>query len=130
MNGLHLIADLHDCRCSTQFLLDAAGLESFCISACQRNDVKVVGRFFHQFTDACGRPAGVTGAVVLAESHLAIHTWPEIGGVTLDVYVCNFSADNSQAARSLCDEAIAAFLPQRCERKEVIRGSLAESPNT
>ena len=36
-----------------------------------------------------------SGAVLLAESHLAIHTWPERRGVTLDVYVCNFTADNT-----------------------------------
>lgn len=125
MNGLHLIADLHDCRCAPEFLLDAVGLKNFCVEACRRNGVTVVGQFFHQFTDATGHAAGVTGTVVLAESHLAIHTWPEIKGATLDVYVCNFSADNSQAARQLCDEVIAAFLPQGSEKKEVIRGSLS-----
>lgn len=125
MNGLHLIADLHDCRCAPSFLLDATGLENFCVAACQRHGVKVVGRFFHQFVDTKGQASGVTGTVVLAESHLAIHTWPEIGGVTLDVYVCNFSADNSQAARNLFEEIIAAFGPQTQERKEVQRGSLS-----
>jgi spermidine synthase len=43
---------------------------------------------------------GVTGTVLLAESHLAIHTWPETGSVTIDVYVCNFSADNSGKAHA------------------------------
>ena len=53
----------------------------------------------------------VTGTVVLAESHFALHTWPEIRGVTLDVYVCNFSADNSALAHGLFAETIAAFTP-------------------
>lgn len=124
MNGLHLLADLHDCCCAPGFLLDAPGLESFCVAACQRSGLTVVGHFFHQFTDAAGAPAGVTGAVILAESHLAIHTWPEIASVTLDVYVCNFSADNSQAAQQLCNEVVSVLQPRRQERKEVRRGCL------
>jgi len=124
MNGLHLIADLHDCRCPPGFLLDAAGLEDFCVDACHRHGLTVVGRLFHAFRDSAGQPAGVTGTVVLAESHLAVHTWPEIGGVTLDVYVCNFSGDNSARAQALFTEVIAAFAPQRLEKKEVARGHL------
>ena len=44
--------------------------------------------------------------MVLAESHLAIHTWPERQGLTLDVYVCNYSADNSAKARRLFDQLV------------------------
>ena len=84
----------------------------------------VVGRLFHAFRDAQGQPAGVTGTVVLAESHLAIHTWPEIGAVTLDVYVCNFSGDNSNRAHALFDEVIGRFAPDFVEKKEVARGHL------
>ncbi|MCB4360063.1 adenosylmethionine decarboxylase [Quatrionicoccus australiensis] len=124
MNGLHLIADLHDCRCAPNLLLDAAGLEHYCVDACRRHGLSVVGRLFHTFENATGQPAGVTGTVVLAESHLAVHTWPEIGGVTLDVYVCNFSGDNSVRARALFAEVIATFAPGRLEKKEVARGHL------
>ena len=124
MNGLHLIADLHDCRCAPARLLNVTALEVFCLDACARHGVTVVGRYFHTFHNAQGQPAGVTGAVVLAESPLAIHTWPEIAAVTLDVYVCNFSADNSQRARALFNEVIAHFAPQQTEKKEVARGHL------
>ncbi len=124
MNGLHLIADLHDCRCPPSFLLDAPGLEIFCVEACLRHGLNVVGRLFHAFRDAGGEPAGVTGTVVLAESHLAVHTWPEIGSATLDVYVCNFSGDNSRQAHALFAEVIAGFAPTRRETKEVARGQL------
>jgi len=124
MNGLHLIADLHDCRCPPGLLLDAAELETYCIDACTRHGLTVVGRLFHAFRDARGNPAGVTGTVVLAESHLAIHTWPEIGSVTLDVYVCNFSGDNSHRAHALFAEVVASFAPARLEKKEVTRGHL------
>ena len=127
MNGLHLIADLHDCACPPAFLLDAASLERDCKEACLAHGLTVVGSFFHQFSDAAGAPAGVTGAVVLAESHLAIHTWPEIRGVTLDIYVCNFSADNSDAARQLFSELITRFAPKNLEKREVLRGRLSTS---
>lgn len=124
MNGLHLIADLHDCRCAPGFLLDAPGLETFCVDACQRHGLTVVGRLFHAFQDAGGQPAGVTGTVVLAESHLAVHTWPEIASVTLDIYVCNFSGDNSEQAHALFDEIITVFSPKRLEKQAVARGHL------
>ncbi len=124
MNGLHLIADLHDCRCTPSLLLDAPELEIYCVSACQRHGLTVVGRLFHAFQNTDGQAAGVTGTVVLAESHLAIHTWPEIGAVTLDVYVCNFSGDNSARAQALFAEVLARFEPARIERHAVRRGQL------
>ena len=124
MNGLHLIADLHGCQCPSALLLDAAGLADFCVGACKRHGLTVVGQLFHPFIDANGQPAGVTGTVVLAESHLAIHTWPEISGATLDVYVCNFSADNSDRAHALFAEVIARFAPAKIATQEVRRGQL------
>lgn len=122
MNGLHLLADLHDCRCVPAFLHDAPALEAFCVEACRRHGLTVVGRLFHAFRDAAGAPAGVTGTVVLAESHLAVHTWPEIASVTLDVYVCNFSGDNSARAEALFAEVVGAFAPGRLARQAVTRG--------
>lgn len=130
MNGLHLIADLHDCRCATRHLLDADSLEQFCVEACTAHGLTVVGRLFHSFHDEQGQAAGVTGAVVLAESHLTLHTWPELAAVTLDLYVCNFSGDNTQAARQLFDKIIASFAADRLETKEVARGHLSAKPVT
>lgn len=125
MNGIHLIGDLHDCQCPPAFLLEAGNLEEYCTAACQRHGLTVVGCLFHPFTGPSGERGGVTGAVVLAESHLAIHTWPEIASVTLDIYVCNFSGDNSARARALFREIIAALAPARAETKEVARGHLS-----
>jgi S-adenosylmethionine decarboxylase len=63
--------------------------------ACAEAGLEVVAAAFHQFP-----AAGATGALVLAESHLAIHTWPELDAVTLDLYVCNHSQDNRAAAEA------------------------------
>ena len=68
--------------------------------------LNIVGEVFYQF-----QPQGVTGAVLLAESHLAIHTWPEEGFVTVDVYVCNYLADNTQKALNLYAKLKAHFKP-------------------
>ncbi len=125
MQGLHLIADLYDCQGPADLLVDAVRLETYCVDACQRHGLTVVGRLFHTFRDARGQGAGVTGTVVLAESHLAIHTWPEIGAVTLDIYVCNYSSDNSTRAEALFTEVTGQFEPARLERNTVRRGQLA-----
>ena len=124
MNGLHLIADLKDCRCPPRQLLDAVWLAEFCVGACRRHGVTVVGQLFHSFSTDQGQPAGVTGTVVLAESHLAVHTWPELRAVTVDLYVCNYSGDNSTAARRLFDTVLAHFAPGSVDKKEVARGHL------
>jgi S-adenosylmethionine decarboxylase len=71
---------------------------------------------------------GVTGVVLLAESHLAVHTWPEIEAATLDVYVCNLGADNSARAEIVLAALVEAFAPQAVERHAVERGALAAAP--
>ena len=122
MHGLHLIADLHDCRCEPRLLSDAGALRELCLVVCSTPGLTPVGQIFHQFGNA-EQPAGATGAVVLAESHLAIHTWPELGSVTRDLYVCNFSQDNSAAARAACERLIAAFAPCRLVQQTLERGA-------
>ena len=122
MNGLHLIAELHDCRCAPRLLYSVDALRELCLAVCTVPGLTPVGQVFHQFGSA-GEPAGATGAVILAESHLAVHTWPEQNTATLDLYVCNFSQDNSIAARAACAQLIAAFAPRRVEMREVERGS-------
>jgi len=122
MNGLHLIADLYRCKCPATILLDRSTLEHICVEECQQAGLTPLGAYFYQFTHDDGQQAGVTGTVVLAESHLAIHTWPEDGHVTLDVYVCNFSRDNSDRARRIFDSVIALLAPEDSDRHEVIRG--------
>ena len=117
MNGLHLTADLHDCGAATA-MSDPQALRRLCIDAVQSAGLTPVGELFHRFA----APGGVTGMVLLAESHLAVHTWPERSAVTLDAYVCNVSVDNSAAARGLIERLIGAFAPQRVQRQQLQRG--------
>ena len=105
--GLHLIGDLYGCLCDSRLMLDAPFLEAFCKERVEAAGLSSVGSLFHSF----GEGGGVTGVVVLAESHLSIHTWPESGYVTLDVYVCNYSTNNRPKAQQLFDDLQAAFSP-------------------
>ncbi|MDY0072612.1 MAG: adenosylmethionine decarboxylase [Thauera sp.] len=124
MNGLHLIADLYGCRTTSRALTDCGELETFCVEECRAAGLTPLGAYFYQFLDDQGAPAGVTGTVVLAESHLAIHTWPETGDVTLDVYVCNFSRDNGDCARQVYQRVIEMLNPEDQVEHQVVRGRL------
>lgn len=117
MQGLHLTADLRDCPPAAP-MRDPRALRAACLEAVAAAGLQPVGELFHAF----GEPGGVTGMVLLAESHLAVHTWPELGAVTLDVYVCNLHADNRGRAQALLDAIEAAFAPGRSERHRLERG--------
>ena len=117
MNGLHLIGDLSGCRCDPRLLLDGERFRERCVELVNASGLTIMDVSFHQFEGS-----GYTGAVVLAESHLAIHTWPETSSLTLDVYVCNYSADNSAKARKVFDAIIEHFQPTDAARHEFERG--------
>jgi S-adenosylmethionine decarboxylase proenzyme len=117
MKGLHILAELHGCACDGALMNELEALRALCTGACGEAGLSVVAAAFHRF------PAGgVTGAVVLAESHVAVHTWPELDAVTLDIYVCNFSQDNRAAAEAAYAALHAAFAPRSAVRRDVLRG--------
>ena len=128
MHGLHLTADLRGCDAARSVMLDPATLRETCLAAVRHASLQPVGELFHRFTPALGAdalaPVGITGVVLLAESHLAVHTWPEIAAVTLDVYVCNLDTDNSAKANALLAMLIDAFAPAQVERHALQRGAL------
>ena len=121
MNGLHLIADLYQCTCPDDLLSDRDTLRSFCIKECEDAGLTPVGDYFYQF-DNNGEKAGVTGTVVLAESHFAIHTWPETRSVTLDVYACNVSRDNSDKVRKVFARVLETLQAKENITHAVLRG--------
>jgi S-adenosylmethionine decarboxylase len=124
MHGLHLTADLHDCRCDMQWLTDADALGAACVRTAQAAGLQMVGKLFHPFPATSLGPGGVTATVLLAESHLCAHTWPEQRGVTLDVYVCNVGADHSGKAMAVMEGLEAIFQPGRVERHALKRGEI------
>ncbi len=126
MQGLHLTADIAGCRMNRGLMTDASTLRSTCLTLVELSGLTAVSDVFFEFPAASGKDSGgVTGTVLLAESHLAIHTWPELVAVTLDVYVCNYSMDNSHKASGLIDALIDLFKPDKVVRKALERGELA-----
>ena len=73
----------------------------------------LLGVLFGLWLGAVPGLGGVTGMVVLAESHMSIHTWPEKRYVTVDVYVCSYTQDNRPRARQLYQSLLDAFKPER-----------------
>lgn len=125
MQGLHLTADLYQCACDDGLMLDAQTIASLCRRQTESSGLTLVDDRWVKFPDWQGQPGGVTGTVLLAESHLAIHTWPETGNVTVDVYVCNFSDDNSTKAQALMDGVVNAYAPKHAVRQQLWRGDIA-----
>lgn len=122
MQGLHLTADLHGCQCAAHWLTDATRLLAHCTQAVQRSGLQAVNQLAHSFPASSQGPGGVTATVLLAESHLCIHTWPETRAVTVDVYVCNFGADHSAKAHALMDVLVEHFAPTHADRQALQRG--------
>lgn len=123
MQGLHLTADLYDCRCEPAWLTDAGRLRQWCMEAVRASGLTAVADVVHAFPATAAGPGGITVAVLLAESHLCLHTWPERGAITADVYVCNFGGDRSGRAEALMDAIDALFDPQSSQRRAVQRGA-------
>jgi S-adenosylmethionine decarboxylase proenzyme len=115
--GVHLIGDLYQCKAGKDLMIDAELLKPACLELCRNAGLQVVGDTFYQFESA-----GVTGCVLLAESHVAIHTWPEYSSVTIDVYVCNYNMDNSKKAHRVFDGIVQLFAPDDARTQNVRRG--------
>jgi S-adenosylmethionine decarboxylase proenzyme len=122
VKGLHIIADLYGCS-DPVILASSAKLREVCVAACKDVGLTVLGDHFYQFDglDAT-QVGGATGTVVFAESHLAVHTWPERSGATLDVYVCNVTSDNSGKAEKLYATLVSHLKPSDVIVERVWRG--------
>ena len=78
--GQHLIAELYDCG---PVIAWVAGVQDAMLKAAKAADATIIDSIFHLF-----KPHGVSGVVVIAESHFAIHTWPEHNYASVDLYTC------------------------------------------
>jgi S-adenosylmethionine decarboxylase len=81
-SGTHVLADLSGI--AAEKLSDCAALEQLLRDAALAADARVLFSHFHAF----GEGQGVTGVVLLAESHITIHTWPECGFAAADIFMC------------------------------------------
>ena len=92
--GRHLLLELKNC--DKEVLNDLTYLRHSLLSAAKAAEAKVVGESFYHFT-----PQGVSGAVLIAESHLFLHTWPEYGYVAVDIFTCGDTVKPEKAAELL-----------------------------
>lgn len=114
--GVQYFADLYDCDPGA--LDDVARIERAMVEAARRSGATIVSHSFHRFS-----PHGVSGVVVIAESHLAIHTWPEHGIAALDLFTCG-DALSAESCFEFLREALGS---PRCATTSVVRGRLARA---
>ncbi len=113
--GEHYLVDLHGCDVETISRVDPA--RKVLLHAAHGCGATVVGDRFHQF-----EPIGVSGVVLIAESHFSMHTWPEDGFVAVDIFTCGEM--DAQKAIDLVAEGVQAT---RVETKVIGRGRLDAS---
>lgn len=109
--GRHVLIEFYGCP--KEIIEDNKLIEKFMNEAADYSGATIVESVFHHFN-----PYGVSGAVIIAESHLTIHTWPEYGYASVDVYTCGDSVSPWKAADYLGEKLQA----NRTESFEVPRG--------
>lgn len=111
--GRHVLAELTGCP--PDVLNDAVGLESCFRECAEKGGATLVSSHFHHFS-----PQGVSGVVVIAESHVTVHTWPEHGYAAVDVFTCG---------RPEVAEAVMELIVTALRAKTVHRTSFERGPN-
>jgi S-adenosylmethionine decarboxylase proenzyme len=95
--GRHLLLELKDC--DPEILNDLEFLKSSLSETAVQIGATVIGDSFHRFS-----PQGVSGVVIVSESHLFIHTWPEYGYAAVDVFTCGETVDPTLAVKPLVEK--------------------------
>ena len=112
--GTHLLAEMWDAP--ADFLNDADALKAVLCEAVEAGGATLIDACVHRFV-----PHGVTGTATLAESHIAIHTWPEANYAAVDVFMCG--RGDARRALAYLREKIG---PERVEVMELRRGVPSE----
>lgn len=94
--GRHVLLELRDC--APEVLNDLNFLKRCLIDTAEQIGATVLGECFNQFS-----PHGVSGVVIISESHLCIHTWPEYGYAAVDVFTCGQTVDPVQAVKPIVE---------------------------
>lgn len=107
--GIHLIAEFW----GGKTIEDTEKIKSLLVEAAKRSNNTILDIKIHKFL-----PTGVTGFILLAESHISIHTWPERDYVAIDIFSCGRQSDPNKALEYLKEE----FQPKRVKVKKIKRG--------
>lgn len=114
--GTHAIANFIECN-SDMGNLNAAKAKQLIENICSQHSLQVLGGYYHDFD----KQGAFTGVCVLTESHISIHTWPELRYVTVDVFLCNYAQDNSSKVPQLLEALQGIFKPNKVNSKLVRR---------
>ena len=117
--GTHLLIELYGCN--VNLLNDADAIEAAMVEAAKEGGATVVQTVFHRFS-----LQGISGVVVIAESHLTVHTWPEYGYAALDVFTCG----NREMPRVIAQALNTSFHASRCELSQHDRGFIPHKLET
>ncbi len=109
--GRHILAEFYGCP--MEILSDLEQIKQSMVAAALEAGAEVKETVFHQFS-----PQGVSGVVVISESHLAIHTWPEFGYAAVDVFTCGQTVDPWVS----CNYLKQTFSAQNMLAREIKRG--------
>ncbi len=90
--GKHLLLELNGC--DHKLLNDISFIKETMLTAAKESGATVLGESFHQFS-----PQGVSGVIIIAESHLTVHTWPEHGYAGADIFTCGTRVKPEKAAK-------------------------------
>jgi S-adenosylmethionine decarboxylase len=112
-SGIHILLNLFDCN--TELLENTASVSLILNKAVEGSGMTKVGESFHQF-----EPQGATGVLLLSESHICIHTWPEHNSAAVDIFCCG-SEEQAHIASDILVKMFesAKFDKQVCYRKYV-----------
>lgn len=95
MLGVHYIIDFYNCNSTC--LSSISKINHIMYEACKIGKLHIVKNCFHQF-----HPYGVSGVVVLKESHFTVHTWPEHGYAAVDLFLCDMNVNVNDIIEFLC----------------------------
>ena len=116
--GRHILVELYGCEPATLNDMDVIRREM--LRAAELSGATIVGDVFHRF-----QPHGVSGAVVIAESHLSIHTWPEYRYAALDLFTCGSNVNPWIGF----DHLYKVLRAERSSQTEIRRGLFPADPN-
>ena len=112
--GLHILSEFTTER--TELLNYSLQFRDFLAQAITHNQLNKVGEVWHDFEEG-----GFTAVVCLTESHISIHTWPEYGLATFDVFLSNYQQVNDGKARDLYDSIIRFYNATEIQKNEIKR---------
>lgn len=111
-HGLHIVADLYGCDFSYFNNISKKQIKNAFSKIISDNNLHELGSFYYFFS----KKESFTAVISLAESHFALHTWPEDKYVSLDIFVCNYSYNQDKNAKKIFKETVKIFLPKKIKK--------------